>query len=205
MILFTLLCSVVLFIVVAHSVFVREEELFDKFAFDWVAAYTNEQTIALMSFLTFFGKPDFLIPAYLLLIVYSLVKRRQRRALNIFLIGASSTGLLFGLKELFGRSRPDYPLLQTLGGYSFPSGHAFLFFVFAYVLAYMVFKSSIRKVFKYSIAFLLLVFAIAVGITRIFLRYHYASDVVAGFCIGITYVATFLWIQERKEGRQQFK
>jgi undecaprenyl-diphosphatase len=36
-----------------------------------------------------------------------------------------------------------------------------------------------------------LCFSILVGISRIALRYHYASDVLAGFCFGFAWVFIF--------------
>ncbi|MER3470732.1 MAG: hypothetical protein C4330_05215 [Chitinophagaceae bacterium] len=41
---------------------------------------------------------------------------------------------------------------------------------------------------------LLLFFSISIGISRIVLRYHYASDVLAGFALGYAWVLFSLWL-----------
>lgn len=85
------------------------------------------------------------------------------------------------LKRIFTRNRPYWILdnLNTYGldlsDYSFPSGHSAASFSVAMILA--------LNIPKYAFVFLILAFLIAVS--RIYLAVHYPTDVTAGIIIGI--------------------
>ena len=95
---------------------------------------------------------------------------------------------MFGLKHLFDRDRPLVPLLEEARGLSFPSGHALMSVTFYGLLIYIVFKGFKNKFLKWTMIGLLLALIITISFSRIYLRVHYASDVIAGFCVG------FLWL-----------
>jgi membrane-associated phospholipid phosphatase len=89
------------------------------------------------------------------------------------------------IKHLVGRARPR--LIDLVGPFhfapfsfkavmaSFPSGHAVTAFTTASALG----------LFAPRLRILLYLIAIAVGISRLFLRAHYPSDVIAGAAIGL--------------------
>jgi membrane-associated phospholipid phosphatase len=54
-------------------------------------------------------------------------------------------GLMFLLKNLFNRPRPEIPLIDSAKGLSFPSGHALMSVTFYGLLIYMTYKSVKRK------------------------------------------------------------
>ncbi|MEO6672949.1 MAG: phosphatase PAP2 family protein, partial [Ginsengibacter sp.] len=47
------------------------------------------------------------------------------------------------------------------------------------------------------IALALLIFAI--GLSRVYLRVHYASDVIAGYCVGCMWLFISLWVLRKVE------
>ena len=89
------------------------------------------------------------------------------------------------LKELFHRARPDIVHLVKAGGYSFPSGHAMVAAAFYSVIGYLLWL-NLRNRSKPS--WYVVVFTIglisAIGISRIYLGVHFASDVIAGYAAG---------------------
>ena len=95
---------------------------------------------------------------------------------------------MFALKHLFNRPRPEIPLLYEAKGLSFPSGHALMSVTFYGLLIYIVFKTYREKDWKWIVISLLLLLILIIGFTRIYLRVHYTTDVIAGYCIG------FLWL-----------
>jgi membrane-associated phospholipid phosphatase len=105
----------------------------------------------------------------------------------VLVIGVSSTGLMFLLKSIFKRKRPDLPLFKELTNYSFPSGHALSSFIFCSILIWLTWKTGWGKGWKWLVSALLLLFSLSIGVSRIVLRYHYASDVLAGFCMGFAW------------------
>ena len=192
------LLAVYIFGAVAHAIFHHNAKELDEIVFGYLAAHTTGNVVEWMRVLTFFGKPHFLIPAYLLLIFYYLRKKQKGLAIEIGIVGATSTAVSFGLKYVFQRNRPEIQVLDYLGGYSFPSGHAFLGFIFCSLLIYLIWKSALATGWKFSIGIFLFLFSIAIGISRIVLRVHYASDVLAGFALGYAWVLIFFWMRERR-------
>ena len=195
------LLAVYIFGAVAHAIFHHNAKELDEIVFGYLAGHTTKDVVQWMRVLTFFGKPHFLIPAYLLLIFIYLWKKQKGLAGEIGIVGATSTAVSFGLKFLFQRDRPDIQVLDYLGGYSFPSGHAFLGFIFCSLLIYLIWKSALPGGMKFAIGFFLFLFSIAIGISRIVLRVHYASDVLAGFALGYAWVLVFFWMREKRLSR----
>lgn len=186
-----------IFALLTNEIIIDEQQGFDKKVFRFLSQYTTPGVIQIMKVFTFFGKPEFLIPAYLFLIGLFIIFRNRKYAIETAIIGVSSTALLFGLKKLFARERPDIPVLKEISGYSYPSGHALLTFVFCSLLVYLIWDSKINGVYKWSFSIALILFSILVGISRIILRVHYFTDVVAGFCLGYAWVIIALWVQRR--------
>ena len=193
----TFLTAVVLFAFLTDKIIFKGKDNFDHRVFNFLSDKVSPSFIGLMQFFTFFGKPEFMIPAYLLLIAWFAIRKKTVYAWEVFIMGASSTALLFGLKKIFGRPRPEKPLFENLGGYSFPSGHALLTFVFCSVIIYLVWQSKLAVSWKWIFSIFLVLFSMAVGISRIILRVHYPTDVIAGFTMGYIWVLLGLWVQHK--------
>ncbi|MEK7609727.1 MAG: bifunctional DedA family/phosphatase PAP2 family protein [Patescibacteria group bacterium] len=120
-----------------------------------------------------------------LLIFWFLFRKRWRSAVVTF-ISIGSTGLFLGLmKAFFMRARPDNALILITNDPSFPSGHAAMVAALLVVVAYL-FAPKIKSRFKREFMIVLCVLAIiAVGLSRVVLNVHWASDVVAGWSLGI--------------------
>ena len=191
------LLAVGIFIFLAHEVVLENEDLFDSKVFNFLQPYTTPAVTNAMKVITFFGTTYFFLPAYTILVIYLWIRKSRSDAVDIAIIGLSSTFLMFGLKRFFHRQRPPLPLLKTLHTFSFPSGHSLCSFIFCSVLAYLVWKTNWTNLLKYLASFLLLAASLSVGLSRIILHYHYASDVLAGFCLGIAWVLMSLWVQKK--------
>ena len=191
------LLSVFVFAFLANIVLSGNEASFDEEAFRFFEAHSTKGLIDVMGVLTFFGSSRFFVPAYIILIGVLIFKHQRTEAINIAVIAITSTALMFGLKELFHRQRPQLPLLNALTNFSFPSGHALSSFIFCSVLIYLTWKSKFGITWKWVLSILLVIFSITIGISRIVLRYHYASDVIAGFCLGFAWVILSLWIERK--------
>jgi membrane-associated phospholipid phosphatase len=192
---FLFLCSIALFALLAHEVVGENEDWFDTRVFNFLKDRSSHATIIFFKYLTFLGSTYFLLSAYVVVVGYLFLKHRIADAIDIAIIGITSFALLQGLKVFFARHRPPLPLFDALSNYSFPSGHALSSFIFCSVLIRLVWKSHWNKKWKYLLSGLLILLAILIGISRIVLRYHYASDVVAGFCLGFAWVLFSFWLQ----------
>ena len=193
--------AIFVFAFLAHEVVGEKEDMFDTTVFHFLKAHTTPPLVKLMNGLSFFGNHFFLIPAYILMVTVLFLRHRRSDAINIIVIVLSSTALLFGLKAIYGRHRPELPLLRDLHDYSFPSGHALSSFIFCSILIYLIWKSDLSSLLKYVLACLLVIFSISIGISRIVLRYHFASDVLAGFALGFAWVIFSFWALQKLSKR----
>ena len=185
---FLFMTALVLFAYIADEIVLENNTGFDTEVLNYVRAHQTHLLISVMKVVTFFGSSQFLLPAYILLIIFYLIKKNKAYAIDIAIIGISSTAVMFLLKSIFKRHRPPMPIVQTINGYSFPSGHSLSAFIFCSILGYLIFQSSIKKFYKYSIAFVLVLCSVAIGLSRIVLNVHYASDVIAGYSLGLVLV-----------------
>jgi undecaprenyl-diphosphatase len=78
-----------------------------------------------------------------------------------------------------------------LKNFSYPSGHATSGFIFYGLLVYLVWKTNIPKLYKWLTASILILLSLLIGFSRIYLRVHYASDVVAGLLYWICMAGSF--------------
>src|SRR5215204_3165165 len=192
--------SFILFVYMIRRVFFLRNNLFDEKVFAYLQNHVSPENNSIMLFFTFLGKHEFLIPANLILIAYFLfIKKHRWYSIKIPAIALSSLALMFGLKHLFDRDRPLVPLLEEARGLSFPSGHALMSVTFYGLLIYIVYKGFKNRAFKWVVIGLLILLILVIGFTRIYLRVHYTTDVIAGYCIGFLWLVFAVWFLNRLE------
>lgn len=190
--------AVFLFGFIIHEVLWEKEEAVDHWIFNFLSSYViTPQLTTLMKAVTYCASRNFLQIAYGVVVITYLVQKNWKRALEIFVIGLGGFLINYFMKLSFHRLRPANPLIDPLQNFSFPSGHATSGFIFYGLLVFLIWKAQIPKAYKYVIGSILVLFAILIGFSRIYLRMHYPSDVVAGFCIGFAWLALTIWLMER--------
>jgi undecaprenyl-diphosphatase len=195
-----LICALVIFIFVARRIFFLHRTGFDQRVFNYLSHHVNERNNEVMLFFTFLGSHEFLIPANLVLIAYFLlIEKHKWYSIKVPAIALSSLALMFILKHLFNRPRPSIPLLYEAKGLSFPSGHALMSITFYGLLIYIVFKTFRNEKAKWTLIIFLLLLILIIGFTRIYLRVHYTTDVIAGYCMGFLWLSFSIWLLNRLE------
>ena len=180
---------------------IRKHKPIDMLIFDKIRPRVNTVNNKFMLFITFLGKHQFLIPANLILIFYFLlVKRQTWFSIRVITIAISSLVLMLLLKQLFQRKRPLSPLLKAAKGLSFPSGHAIMAVTFYGLLIYILQHTITTEWLKWFFIILVFVLIVLIGFSRIYLRVHYASDVAAGFIIGLLWLLLSLAVLKWLEG-----
>jgi undecaprenyl-diphosphatase len=180
---------------------IRKHKPIDMLIFDKIKPGVNAINNKMMLFITFLGKHQFLIPANLILIFYFLlVKKQNWFSIRVITIAISSLVLMLLLKQLFQRKRPLSPLLKAARGLSFPSGHAIMAVTFYGLLIYILQHSITIDWLKWLITVLVILLIILIGFSRVYLRVHYASDVAAGFIIGLLWLLLSLAVLKWLEG-----
>lgn len=183
------MASLITFIVIAYRVFTLDKTGADNAAFAFAKSLVSDTTTSVMRFFTFFGSHYFLIPANILLAIFFMFRRKSRYTLKVSAIALTSLLIMLGLKLLFHRERPLIPLLEPARGLSFPSGHTFMSVCFYGLLMIIIWKEEKYKpVLKWMLLVLTLFFIVMIGFSRIYLHVHYFTDVLAGFCIGFSWL-----------------
>lgn len=197
------MASLITFIVIAYRVFLLDKSGADTAAFNFAQSLVSDTTTAIMKFFTFFGSHYFLIPANILVAVIYLFRRKSRYTLKVTAIALTSLLIMLGLKLLFQRQRPLLPLLEPARGLSFPSGHTFMSVCFYGLVMIIIWKEEkYHPVAKWVLLITTMLFVILIGFSRIYLRVHYFTDVVAGFCIGFSWllISSYLIDQVKPKG-----
>lgn len=192
--------SLIALVLVTRRIFHFHNEKLDYKVIDALKPYVNDTNNKIMLAITFLGKHEFLIPANLILIFYFLfIKKHKWYSIKIPAVALSSLGLMFGLKHLFGRQRPLIPLLNEAKGLSFPSGHALMSVTFYGLLIYIIWHSVEDKKLKWALIVFFLILIQLIGFSRIYLRVHYTTDVMAGFATGFLWLVFSLWVLKQIE------
>lgn len=199
--LFAAVVAILVFLARGH---LRKYKPVDLAIFDWLHPWTNPLKNRIMLFITLLGKHQFLIPANLLLIVYFIfISKHSWFSVRVAAIALSSLALMFILKYLFMRKRPLSPLLQAARGLSFPSGHAIMAVTFYGLIMYIVAHTVGNYPLRYFLFIVLAALILLIGFSRVYLRVHYASDVLAGFIIGLVWLLISLGVLSRVERELQ--
>jgi undecaprenyl-diphosphatase len=194
--------ALMVFTIIADEMVLENENRLDTTVFHYLKAYTNPSMTQFMVAVTFFGSPYFLAPAFILLILYFLLfEKNKRLAFEVTSIGLLSTLLLFSIKAIFHRHRPLDPLVKGVTGFSFPSGHTLSSFTFCGLLIYIIWKENVHPVVKWTVSILLFLLACSVAISRVYLHVHYASDVVAGFCLCLVWLIFSFFAMSKLNGK----
>jgi membrane-associated phospholipid phosphatase len=194
------IAALVIFSIFSYRVLKWQNHEFDFLVFDKVALLVSPLTTSFMQGVTFLGNHNFLVPVNLLLIVYFLfIKKHKWYSIKVPVISLGGLLLMTLLKQLFNRPRPLIPLLDPVKGLSFPSGHAMMSVTFYGLLILLVWENITNLFWKWLLISLLTILIILIGFSRIYLRLHYFSDVMAGFAAGIIWLSICIWIIGRME------
>lgn len=126
------------------------------------------------------------------LLVVTAVLWVRRRRISALVIAGLSLGLLAvvvgAAKLAFGRPRPPLNVdALHAGGDSFPSGHTAAAVVVGCVLAWLLSEGS-RAVVRRLLWAAAALWAILIGMSRLYLDVHWLTDVLAGWAIGVALV-----------------
>jgi membrane-associated phospholipid phosphatase len=194
------ICALTVFTLIAYRVLQLQDQQFDFFVFERVSTIVTPSLTRFIRFITFFGNHKFLIPANVVLVVYFLfIKKHRWYSIKVPVIAIGGVLIMFILKQFFNRPRPLIPLLEPVKGLSFPSGHALMSMSFYGLLIFLVWENVSNRFWKWLLSSLLLIFILLIGFTRIYLRLHYFSDVIAGFAAGIIWLSLSIWFVRRME------
>jgi membrane-associated phospholipid phosphatase len=184
-----ILTCVVVFLWLGREILQGQEIDFDLKAFAWADSFSSELFTQVMIFITFFASRNFITFASLALIFYFLFVRKHKwHSLRVPVIAIGSISLNLILKYFFDRPRPLVPHLVESSGLSFPSGHAMISASFYGLLIYLVWYYVAQPSRRWILIILLVCWILLIGFSRVYLHVHYATDVIAGYAVGLLWV-----------------
>lgn len=187
---FILLIGLIVFLELAEDVFSKEILKADMIGYELISSFLiSDFATPIAKFITNFGGVLVLVVTTIILLISI---KNKKIGLSIFANLCMITGLNVLLKQIVQRPRPTEYRIITETGYSFPSGHSMISMAFYGFLIYLIYQYVKNKYLKISLIAFLSILIISIGISRVYLGVHYTSDVIAGFCIAISYLVLYI-------------
>jgi len=105
------------------------------------------------------------------------------------------------LKSLIARPRPDaglvYISVDSVSGYSFPSGHMVHFTLLLGTILYFGLLPKLGGASRILVSVGAVMILVAVGISRVLLGVHWASDVVGGVIWAGTFLSVIIYLDRQ--------
>ena len=150
------------------------------------------QNVALAQFITNLGGTIGLTIITVAIVVVMTIRWRSRTPVLLLSIGTAGSLLMTAIgKDLVGRARP--PVTSAILPYetspAFPSGHALNNTVVACLVAYLLLLHLTSLLWRIVSIALAVLWFVTIGLTRVFLGYHWLTDVIAGWLLGLAWMA----------------
>ena len=183
------------FIKFTKDVFYKEIIKIDNLAYKYIVEHLRRDWLTIiMKIITSLGDEIAIIVFTIVSIIVAKNKKvKLAIAVNVIFITLLNTLIKIILK----RPRPEGFNIIIEKGFSFPSGHSMISAAFYGLLIYFAYKYIKNKKVKYIICTTLSILILLIGISRIYLGVHYASDVLAGFVLSIAYLICYITITFR--------
>lgn len=168
----------------------------DRPALDLALRHRTATNTHLVTLFTHLGGPLWMTVIASAVTLAMTVVWRRRTPLALMLIAVAGSLLMTNVgKQLVGRVRP--PLSDAVPPYefsaSFPSGHALNSTVIAAMVAYL-FLGRVSTVRTRLLTVVLAgCWAVAMGLSRVFLGHHWLTDVVFGWTLGLVWVGVVIF------------
>lgn len=192
----TLIICLGVFLCITLSVYHKPAILVDISVYNFLYNYVISKSITpIIKVITNFGGVSGII---LLTAIFGIVIKNKKISICIIINACLASGLNFVIKNILQRERPpvDFRIIEE-SGYSFPSGHSMTSMAYYGLLIYFIFKYIKSTKVKIMCITVLSILIMCIGLSRIYLGVHYASDVLGGFFLAISYLIVFTSISEK--------
>lgn len=185
-----LVISLSVFIFLLINVLCNNISDFDTSIYNAMMSFKSDYMTFIMKTITRFGDAEILI----LITVICLIFIRNKKIGGSIVINLASVALMnHVLKKIIQRPRPplEFRMVEE-SSFSFPSGHAMASMAFYGLIIYFINKNMKNNKLKKVICIILSILIFLIGMSRIYLGVHYASDVIAGFAISMVYLILYI-------------
>ncbi len=191
-----LVLGLLLFFYLVRLINANTISVLDNYIYNIIKGFISPKMTPIVKFITEFGNYTVMIPVIILFYLFNKDKSFNRYfTINLVAIFTSN----FIVKNIIRRDRPIDINLIIENGFSFPSGHSMVSFAFYGFIIYYVYCSHLSKLGKTIIISILTLLVLMIGLSRIYLGVHYASDVIGGFVLALVYLIIFIKYIYKKE------
>lgn len=166
----------------------------DRSITDWVVHHRTGALDRLAPYVTDLGAPTVYVPVTLVTVaLLGLVAKRSPRVVVTPVLALVGVRVLSpAVKDLVGRARPPVALrLVGESGFAFPSGHTITAMV-VWGAAALLLGAMARGWARTAIHAVGALVILGVGLSRLYLGVHWATDVLAGWALGAAWLAFLL-------------
>ncbi len=168
---------------------------FDRPVLDAAILRRSARLDQLLTWFTHLGGPIGMTILASLIMMLMVWRWRSRTPLILMIIAVAGSLLITVVgKTVFGRARP--PLVDAVPPYesspSFPSGHALNSTVIAGLVAYLVVRRLVSMLARILVVVAALGWAVAIGLSRVFLGHHWLTDVMFGWLLGLAWLSAVI-------------
>lgn len=160
----------------------------DQPVHSWFVARRSGGSTVLWEIVTTLSSPTYMtILGIVVASLWAAVRRELWRPALLLASMAFTAMFSFVIKHLVGRPRPPAAefMMGPDGSYSFPSGHTFGSAVFILVIAYLLLSRHTSTLRRAAAVIAAAVLIPAVAISRLYLGYHWLSDVMASMALAV--------------------
>ena len=196
-----LLLCLFLFLYIIKLINAETISTFDNFIYSYVKRLINPGAPKFFKIVTELGNYTVMVPIIIVFYLFNKDKSFNRYfTINLVSVFLSN----FIVKSIIRRDRPIDINLIVENGFSFPSGHSMVSFAFYGFIIYYLYYTDLKKPIKYGLMTLLSFIILLIGLSRIYLGVHYASDVIGGFLLAFIYLVIyikFIYKREKKASK----
>lgn len=136
--------------------------------------------------ITLLGNVSVLLPICLAAAFFCYQKQWKIESYFIIIGFAVMGGLSTALKYVYQRPRPTIEWLVDTSSYSFPSWHAASTLMMAGVMIILIQQHLKQVIVKRLVQLGLLVLALLVGVSRVYVGVHHPTDIIGGWLLATT-------------------
>lgn len=185
----SIIMLLIAFSIIAIFVSTKNNLIIDQKMYTLISKLYSDSATVFFKVITQLGNAKIIGLLCIILLLFS--KTRNKIGIPISM-GVVVTGVLnILLKNIFERQRPLLEQLIHEDSFSFPSGHSMVTSTIYTMIIYLSFKYIKDIKVRNVISIISGVLIFLVGISRIYLRVHYFSDVLAGWILGIVITLTY--------------
>ena len=153
----------------------------DTFAYNFISSFRHETLTSLMIGITSLGAWYSMV---IIAVIILLIDKRKGLIMSANMIFITILNYLIKITVM--RPRPFVEHLVRETSFSFPSGHSMVSFAVFGLITYYLYPK--HKFLSYAV----MILPIFIGLTRIYLGVHYATDVIGGFLFSFAWLCTII-------------